>query len=129
MKNLLGTLFLFLAFVTSAVHAEDKPFANSFAVVWSFATTDRELIKENLATQADETLSLWEAGTIENVYMNTEAEFSDQEKIVNIMFFIKADTGMEASKILDEMTFVKKKISKYQLFPVGLLWLKVNGDK
>ena len=51
MKHLLVALFLFLAVGTSTVHAEDKPFANSFAVVWSFATTDRELIKENLAAQ------------------------------------------------------------------------------
>lgn len=129
MKHLLITLFLSLIAGASTVQAEEKPFDNNFAVVWSFATTDRTLIKDNLAAQAEDTLGLWKAGTIENVYMNTEEEFSDQQKIANVMFFIKADTAVAASKILDEMTFVKKGISKYQLFPVGLLWLKTSEEK
>lgn len=125
MKHLLITLFLFLSIGVASVQADEKKsFDHNFAVVWSFITTDRELMKENLAAQAEETLNLWKAGVIENVYMDTDTKFSDNKKIANVMFFIKADTEEEASKILDEMTFVKKKISKYQLFPVGILWLK-----
>jgi len=129
MKYLLIPLFLFLSVLVSPTQAEEKEFSHKFAVVWDRTTADEDLRKNNLAAQADETLKLWKSGTIENVYMNTKAQLPDGTEAVSIMFFIKADTREDAAKILDEMTFVKKKIATYQLFPVGLLWLKISGDK
>lgn len=129
MKYLLIPLFLFLSTFVSSTHAEEKAFAHHFAVIWERTTTDEDLRKNNLAAQADETLKLWKAGTIENVYMNTKAHLADGTEAISIMFFIKVDTREDAAKILDKMTFVKKKIATYKLFPVGLLWLKTSGDK
>ena len=129
MKRFIYALLFTLTMTLNPVHAEEKDLRNTFAVVWNYVTTDQEMINANVADQAAETLALWKQGTIENVYMNPEAELTDSKTASNVVYFIKAKDRAEADSILNEQTFVKKKIAEYQLFPVGFLWLKTYEDK
>ncbi|MFW5427508.1 MAG: hypothetical protein ACKE8R_09700 [Methylophagaceae bacterium] len=108
--------------------AEDFDSRNSFAVVWTVDTEDSELYKHTIADQATKLLELWTNGVVENVYLDNKTpdealtvKKGDRGKVV---FFIKARTESDARKVLDEMPLVKKKVAKYTLFPVGVLWLK-----
>ncbi len=123
----IGSLFA-LSLLFNSANAQEKDLRNTFAVVWNFVSADKDLINNNLADQAAETLALWKQGTIENVYMNTEAQTADLGKMTNITYFIKAKDRESAALILDQQTFVKKQIAEYQLFPVGFLWLKTLED-
>lgn len=129
MKRIISAVLLTLTMALNTAHAEEKDLRNTFAVVWNYVTTDQELINANVADQAAETLALWKKGTIENVYMNPEAELTDSKTTSNIVYFIKAKDKAEADSILAEQTFVKKKVAEYQLFPVGFLWLETYEDK
>ena len=78
-----------------------------------------------IAEQATKTLELWTIGTIENVYFDAEKihDVVNKGDVARVMFFIKAKTDGEAKEILDEMPLVKKKVAKYTLHRVGMLWL------
>ena len=131
MKPFFFALLLSLTTVFSMnIHAEEQDLQNNFAVVWTYTTSDSDMIKDNLADQANALLDLWKQGVVENVYMNREInEDVDPKTKRTVTFFIKAETPEEAGKVLDEMPFVQKKIAQYQLFPVGFLWLKTYEDK
>ena len=128
MKHFVIGSLLALSLLFNAANAEEKDLRNTFAVVWNFVSADKDLINNNLADQAAETLALWKQGTIENVYMNTEAQTADLGKMTNVTYFIKAKDREAATLILDQQTFVKKQIAEYQLFPVGFLWLTTLED-
>jgi len=122
-----NSIFVLLTFFfASTAFAEGSDIKNSYAVVWAADTSDKELYNETVSAQVAHLLELWQAGTVENVYMNNK----DADKKMNVgdrgkvIFFIKAKTEADAKKVLDDMPFVKKKIAKYTLFPVGVLWLK-----
>ena len=131
MKPFFFALLLSLTTVfSSAAHAEEQDLSNNFVVVWTYITSDNDIVKDNIADQANSLLELWKQGIVENVYMNRDLiEDADPKNKRTITFFIKAETQEDASKVLDQMPFVQKKIAEYQLFPVGFLWLKAYEDK
>ncbi len=130
MKQFMIALLLSLSLSAfSSVYAEEQVFENNFAVIWSFTSLDRDLINNNVAEQAAQTIDLWKQGIIENVYMDPEAKSVSEEQITRITFFIKADTRKDAQTILDDMVFVQKKIAEYNLFKVGFLWLKAGESE
>jgi len=104
-----------------AANAQQAP--QTFAVVWEWSTEDRDMVNSNLAAQTTQLIDLWRSGIVENVYFNTETKFADDRPMPEVVFFIKAENEEEAKKLLDEMIFVKKNIAKYELHPVGVLWL------
>lgn len=121
------TVFVLLTFFSwSPTFAEDFDLRNTYAVVWTVDTADDTLFKNTIAAQAAKIVELWQTGILENVYFNykdadKEIVLGDTSKVI---FFIKAETESTAMKILDEMPFIKKKVAKYVLHPVGILWLK-----
>jgi hypothetical protein len=122
-----NSIFILLTFfLASTAFAEAADIKNSYAVVWAANTSDKELYNKTIPAQTAHLLKLWQAGTVENVYMNNK----DADKKMNlgdrgkVIFFIKAKTEADAKKVLNEMPFVKEKVAKYTLFPVGVLWLK-----
>ncbi len=119
MKKLVVTLFVLM--FCGVANAEQTK--NTYAVVWDWSTGDRELVNKNLAQQATQLIELWKKGVVENVYLNTESKFTDDEPMPNVVFFIHADNEKNARKILDKTVFIKKGIAKYNLYPVGILWL------
>ncbi|MEM7008462.1 MAG: hypothetical protein AAF462_04935 [Thermodesulfobacteriota bacterium] len=116
---------LILIFCVSANAQENQ---ETFAVVWQWTTGDRDKVNTNLATQATHLLDLWREGIVENVYLNTEAKFTDDEPMPNVVFFIKAKNKKDAKKTLNKMVFVKESIAQYELYPVGSLWLIKHED-
>ncbi|USH02269.1 hypothetical protein K6Q96_15645 [Grimontia kaedaensis] len=127
LKTIKSLAFILLAAVLPA-QAEENKIGDTFAVVWEYTTDDVDLIRKSLSTQSGELLKLWEQGTVENAYLAEEQDFENGTDILNIVFFIKANSKAGAEKILNEFTFVKKGIAKYELYPVGLLWLKTFED-
>ena len=117
--------FLILVFC-GAAYADEK--VETFAVVWDWTTADREQINNKLGAQTNQLLELWKKGIVENVYLNTESEFADGETLPNVVFFINAENEKEAKNNLDGVIFVKNGIAKYNLYPVGKLWLPRHGD-
>lgn len=120
---------IFLSFVTWLVMstASADSFPNNYAVVWKLNTTEpaQQLMKEKLAEQADALLKLWKDSIVENVYMDTDNEKAKKaSEDSSFVFFIKAEDTESAANILNEMPFVKHDIARYDLFPVGILWLK-----
>ena len=128
MRKILFTYsFVLLSlFSISSVSAEDFDMRNSYAVVWTIDTDDAELFNHAIADQGTKMLELWTNGIVENVYLDSKKTHDVVHKgdTARVMFFIKAKTEGEAKKILDEMPLVKKKVAKYALHPVGILWLK-----
>jgi len=128
MRKLLFTYsFVLLSlFSISSVYADDVDMRNSYAVVWTIDTDNAELFNHTIAAQGKTMLELWTNGIVENVYLDNKKTHDVVHKgdTARVMFFIKAKTEGEAKKILDEMPLVKKKVAKYNLHPVGILWLK-----
>ncbi|MEZ8084003.1 hypothetical protein [Enterovibrio norvegicus] len=123
LKMIKSLVFILLAAALPA-KAEENNIGDTFAVVWEYTTDDLELIRHNLSAQSAELLALWEKGIVENAYLAEEKDFEKGTDVLNIVFFIKAKSKLDAEKILNEFTFVKKGIAKYEMHPVGLLWLK-----
>lgn len=96
----------------------------TFAVVWTTITLQKDKMVKHLPAQTKQLKDLWDKGVVENVYFNTDEKFHDGETWPNIMFFVKAKDKEAATEILNEMDFVKYKLANYKLHPVGVLWLK-----
>jgi hypothetical protein len=95
----------------------------NFAVIWTWTTTDVQLVTDNSVVISKELTNLWKEGTVENAYYNNDSKIDKLAHFPNISFFIKAKSKSDAESILNRLTVVKKNIASYQLFEVGLLWL------
>ena len=111
------------------ITAESNIGRNNYAVVWRWKTTDRQIIMDNFDAISDELQSLWKNDIIENVYLDSEAEFTKAEKFPSISFFIKAKNKKEAKKTLNKLTVVTKGIANFSIYPVGSKWLGRQADK
>ena len=99
----------------------NKGITFSYAAVWINKNLDAasdDLIK----SQSDVILKLWNEGKIENVYFDIEGTQKPNE-VTDFVFFINANTIEEAKKLCNEMPFVKKDISSFKLYSVGVFWL------
>ena len=101
----------------------------NYAVVFKWITTDEKRVEAHAMQQADQLLSLWEQGTVENIYYDTEAKVDKFSYFPNITFVVKAENTEAAKTILNDLIVVKKRIASYNLYPVGNLWLKRNTEK
>ena len=72
---------------------------NNYAVVWQWKTTDRQIIMDNFDAISDELQSLWKNDIIENVYLDSEAEFTKAEKFPSISFFQTRRTNYSSKRI------------------------------
>lgn len=137
MKAILILIFGFLLFGCVQEQSE-KDFLNkkdspkyeteTFAVVWTIVSMQKDKLKEIITTQSEQLQELWDQGIVENVYFNTDEIFGKDETWPNIMFFIKAKNIDAAKEQLDKMEFVRNKLAIYELHPVGVLWLKRNDN-
>lgn len=100
---------------------QEKGLTNSYAAVWTsdnWGQTTDSLTK----TQADAILTLWNQGSIENVYFDIEGTQKANDKI-DFVFFINANTEQDAIDLCNSLPFVKESIASYQVHPVGVFWL------
>ena len=102
--------------------------SETYAVVWTTVSLQKRKMAEHVPNQTKQLLDLWEKGIVENIYFNVDEKFGTKDTWPNIMFFLKAKNIDKAKEILDEMEFVKYKYAKYDLHPVGVLWLKRNEN-
>lgn len=100
----------------------------NYAVVWTWTTTDKQLVTENSPAFSEELISLWENGSVENAYYNSDAKIDKFENFPNISFFLKAKSYETAETMLNNLTIVKKGIAVYSIYPVGTLWLGINKE-
>ena len=100
----------------------------NFAVIWRWKTTDKQLVSDNAVTITNELMTLWKNDVVENAYYDSDAKIDKFEDFPNISFFIKAKSLEEAETILNRLTVVKKEISEYTIYPVGMKWLGRQSD-
>ena len=101
----------------------------NYAIVWEWTTTDKQLVNNNTVKISNELTELWKKGAVENVYYNSDAKVDKLDYFPNISFFLKAKSKVEAEKILNNLTVVKKGIANYTIYPVGVKWLGRKSEK
>jgi hypothetical protein len=97
-----------------------------FVVVFQ-TTGNKEEIINNIQEHSQKTLELWKMGLIENAYLDTEAFDKEERRIPAIAYFINAEDKAGAEQIIAELPFVQKKLTRYQIYPVGVFWLGQSG--
>ena len=123
-KNLAAVMMLL---ASQALWANEQV-VNKYAAVSDSISQESPMFKQHIQEQAAVLLSLWKKGVIENVYLNREANKPENKRNANIVFFIKAKDKDEANEILKQLPFVKHDVINYELYPVGVLWLKQIED-
>ena len=106
----------------------DEQVVNKYAVVSDSISQESPLFKQHIQEQAAVMISLWEKGVVENIYLNRDANKPESKRKANIVFFIKANNKDEANEILKQLPFVQHDVINYELYPVGVLWLKQIQD-
>jgi hypothetical protein len=101
---------------------------NKYAVVSDSISQESPLFKQHIQEQAAVMINLWEKGVVENIYLNRDANKPESKRKANIVFFIKANNKDEANEILKQLPFVQHDVINYELYPVGVLWLKQIKD-
>ena len=131
-KIIIYPTLIFLALNILACQSEKTPEGykerKNYAVVWQWKITDQEHVLKNLTEQAQELNELWKKDIVENIYIDSEAEISPGEQFPDISFIIKAEDERAAKVYLDNMLFVRNKISTYSLYPVGKKFLGRNKE-
>jgi len=123
-KNLVAVMLL----LASQALWADEQVVNKYAVVSDSISQESPMFKQHIQEQAAVLISLWEKGVVENIYLNREANKPENKRKANIVFFIKAKNKDEANEILKQLPFVKHDVINYELYPVGVLWLKQIED-
>jgi len=98
---------------------------NNYAVVWDILTDDHEYVMNYLPEQADEFNKLFSDGILENAYLNNYefVKLNNDAALASVMFFVKAESVIDAQSIIDKMSFVRNKVATYHIYPVGDKWL------
>lgn len=104
---------------------EDVVVLNNYAVVWDILTDDHDYVMNYLPEQGDELDDLFSNGTLENAYLNNYefVELNNDAALASVMFFVKAESVIDAQSIIDKMSFVRNKVATYNIYPVGTFWL------
>jgi hypothetical protein len=124
-KNLIVVMMLL---ASQPIWAEDEHVVNKYAVVSDSISQESPLFKQHIQEQAAVMINLWEKGVVENIYLNRDANKPESKRKANIVFFIKANNKDEANEILKQLPFVQHDVINYELYPVGVLWLKQIKD-
>lgn len=101
---------------------------NNYAVVWSWTTTNEQLVSDNSVKISNELTSLWKKGIVENAYYDANSKVDKFAYFPNISFSLNAKSLESAKNILNKLTVVKKGIASYKLYPIGNLWLDRKED-
>ena len=123
-KNLVAVMILL---ASQALWANEQV-VNKYAVVSDSISQESPMFKQHIQEQAAVLISLWEKGVVENIYLNREVNKPQNKRKANIVFFIKAKNKDEANEILKQLPFVQHDVINYELYPVGVLWLKQIED-
>ena len=80
-----------------------------------------------IQTQANSIKSLYQQGSIENVYWELSGEEDAYKRrnnnITDFVFFINSDSKDEARALCDSLPFTAEGLVSYDLIPVGVFWL------
>lgn len=98
----------------------------TFAVVWTSGASKKPA-DGDIRLQAESFQDLWDEGYIENAYFDIVGAGTGKRERPTMVNFVNAENEDEAHKILSDLHFIKKSISNYMLFDVGVLWLGVNN--
>jgi len=123
-KNLVAVMML----LASQALWAGEPVANKYAVVWDSISQESPMYKQHIQEQAAALMSLWKKGRVENIYLNHEVHKTKSDRKASIVFFIEANNKDEANEILKQLPFVQHDVLNYELYPVGVLWLKEIED-
>ena len=123
-KNLVAVMLL----LASQALWADEQVVNKYAAVSDSISQESPMFKQHIQEQAAVLMSLWKKGVVENIYLNREANKPENKRNANIVFFITAKNKDEANEILKQLPFVKHDVINYELYPVGVLWLKEIED-
>ena len=125
-KNILAVMLLL---ASQALWANEQ-MANKYAFVSDTVSIESPMFKKHIQEQASALMNLWKKGAIENVYLNRELNEPKPEskRDASIVFFIKAKNKDEANEVAKQLPFVRHKVLTYELYPVGILWLKQIKD-
>lgn len=93
----------------------------TFVAVWT-NNKELEISESDSKIQMDAILTLWNSGTIENVYFDLEGTQKENSN-TDFVFFINAKSEEEAKGICDKLPFSLKSFASYVLHPVGLFWM------
>lgn len=113
---------------TSSSQEESKIGRGNYAITWKWVSKDSKLIEDNTSIISKELTQLWKDDVVENAYYDTDAVVDKLDYFPNVAFFVKAHSKVEVRSILNALTIVKKGIAKYQIHPVGILWLDRKTD-
>lgn len=118
---------LFLGSISEATQTNKQSATNvvlqNFAVVWRWLEEDTKMVDKYMSEQFEQFLGLVKAGTIENVYYDSDPSHRRGGVYPNISFILRAASLEDARRVLSKMVFVQNKISSYTLHPVGTKWL------
>ena len=123
-QNLVAVMML----LASQALWADTQISNKYAVVFDSISLESPMYKENIKEQAAALIGLWNKGVVENIYLNHELDKPKSNRDASIVFFIEAKNKDEAHETLKQLPFVQRDILKYELHPVGVLWLKQIED-
>ena len=123
-QNLVAVILL----LASQALWADANNSNKYAVVFDSISLDSPAYKKNIKEQAAALIGLWNEGVVENIYLNHELSKPKSNREASIVFFIEAKNKDEANETLKQLPFVQRDILKYELHPVGVLWLKQIED-
>lgn len=101
---------------------------NNYVVVWKILTEDYDYVMNYLPEQAEEFDVLFNNGTLENAYLNNYeyVKMNNDAALATVIFFVKAESVIDAQAIIDQMSFVRNNVATYNIYPVGGKWLGRN---
>lgn len=95
---------------------------NTYAIITTIATTDKQKFADNISQQTDQIDALWNQKTVSNIYMDSKSN----EIAPTIIFFMKGKTENEVRQTLDKTNFIINGVGSYEVKPVGDLLLTMN---
>lgn len=94
----------------------------TFGVVWA-TDVEKQISDDDIKIQSEDFTNLWNDGFIENAYFDIIGSSTGKKDRPTVVNFVNAENEEEANNILGNLHFIKKGLSSYMLFDVGILWL------
>ncbi len=92
----------------------------SYVAVWN--SQNKDYSDEQVKSQNDKVMELWNKGKIENAYFDIEGTQLDNE-VTDFVFFVNANSEEEAKEICNSLPFSKENIASYSIHEVGVFFL------
>ena len=94
--------------------------SKTYVAVWN--NKNNNPTNELVQSQTNQVMELWNSGKIENVYFDIEGT-QEENEVTDFVFFVNANTKVEANEICSLLPFAKEKISTFTLHEVGHFFL------